>query len=260
LGLALVQRPNLARHVVVPVWYATDRKAIGSTAPGDWYSGDRSTLTFGRVTVSIPDSHEKGKLEKPRLFRLEFRDDPEKHVVLLTLAERDVAAWKAEVMQGLSLRSGHPPLHHGSTWTSSARRGAAWLPTTKFPGLCVCGWPSGSASLKHTVDEDVRMDSRSAKVLTLLMGEVSADAFPPWRSMGSAFWPANAADRLNALARSAAIRALSSSRPTSTDVRTFAKVPRAGRCPLASDVTKRLSARKRCTSTPAREMPPMASW
>src|SRR5262245_4455508 len=101
-GIPLAVRPAAGRFITVPVWYATDRKRSGSPAPKDWYGGECGALAYGRVEVSIPDSHTKGKLEKPNLFRLQFRQDPEKHIVLLTLAELDPSAWQSEIVQGLA--------------------------------------------------------------------------------------------------------------------------------------------------------------
>src|SRR5262245_22481832 len=96
----LAVRSTIGRFVKVPVWYATDRKNTGSSSPKEWYGGDRGTLTYGRVEVSIPDSHEKGRLEKPSLFRLQFREDPSRHIVMLSLAELGLAEWQSELKQG----------------------------------------------------------------------------------------------------------------------------------------------------------------
>src|SRR5262245_55780966 len=76
-GTSLAKHSSVGRFVTVPVWYATDRKRTGSSAPKGFFGGDRGSLAYGRVEVSIPDIHDKGKLEKPRLLRLEFRENPE---------------------------------------------------------------------------------------------------------------------------------------------------------------------------------------
>ncbi len=47
------------------------------------YGPDRGKLEFGACEVSIPKSHEVGELESPSVLRLEFREDPSRHVVLL---------------------------------------------------------------------------------------------------------------------------------------------------------------------------------
>jgi esterase/lipase superfamily enzyme len=67
-------------HVVVRVFYATDRHESMST-----YGKERSLdgeIALGECEVSIPRDHRMGMLERPSILRLEFREDPEKHVVL----------------------------------------------------------------------------------------------------------------------------------------------------------------------------------
>jgi esterase/lipase superfamily enzyme len=180
-GTALATRPTVGRYVVVPVWYATDRMRTGSKAPGEWYSGDRGTLTYGRAEVTIPDSHEKGKLEKPRMFRLQFREDPEKHVVLLTLVERDASTWKSEVAQGLKACTTPDVLLfvHGYNvdFECAARRAAQFAYDLEFQGACVLySWPSEGATLKYTVDEDNALWTvdHFEEVLTTVMTELGA--------------------------------------------------------------------------------------
>ena len=46
------------------------------------YGGDRGELELGTCEVSIPKDHQVGVLESPTVLRLEFREDPERHVVL----------------------------------------------------------------------------------------------------------------------------------------------------------------------------------
>jgi len=158
-GTTLAVRSTVGRFVKVPVWYATDRKRTGSSSPKDWYGGDRGTLTYGRVEVSIPDLHEKGKLEKPSLFRLQFREDPSKHIVVLTLAELGPDAWQSEIKQGLATCSARDVLLfvHGYNvdFERAAQRAAQFVYDLEFQGACVLySWPSEGATLKYIVDED----------------------------------------------------------------------------------------------------------
>src|SRR5205085_5318968 len=70
---------------VVPIFYATDRQETPSDRLGVSYanagSPDRK-LKFGTCEVSIPDTHQKGAIEQPTFWTLEFHQDPDKHVVL----------------------------------------------------------------------------------------------------------------------------------------------------------------------------------
>src|SRR5262245_6998265 len=181
-GTALAKHSSVGRYVTVPVWYATDRKRAGSSAPTNFYSGDRGTLGFGRVEVSVPDTHEKGKLEKPNMWRLEFRENPEKHVILAAVTELEPAAWKAELAMGLKACSARDVLLfiHGYNvdFEVAALRAAQFAADLEFQGACVLySWPSEGATLKYTVDEDNAQWTvdHFEEVLTMLMTELGAE-------------------------------------------------------------------------------------
>lgn len=75
-------------YKVMTVFYGTDRNATGNKEPVSYYGGDRGErLELGACTVSIPQKkvHATGELETPSIWKLEFREDPGKHVVLLTV-------------------------------------------------------------------------------------------------------------------------------------------------------------------------------
>lgn len=67
------------------VFYATDRERSGSTTPNDFYAAGRGELAYGVAGVSIPRRHERGELEAPVWWKLEFSEDPARHVVLLSV-------------------------------------------------------------------------------------------------------------------------------------------------------------------------------
>ncbi len=72
-----------APYAVVKVFYATDRAKTGDSAPNSTYGPARGKLAFGIADVSIPRDHRMGHLETPAISQLEFRENPEQHVVLL---------------------------------------------------------------------------------------------------------------------------------------------------------------------------------
>jgi esterase/lipase superfamily enzyme len=155
----LATHASVGRYLIVPVWYATDREDTGQSNPDKRFSGNRGVLEFGRVEVSIPDKHKKGRLEKPRLFRLEFRQDPEKHVVLLSLVVIDAETWKSEVKAKLAGCSSRDILLfiHGYNvgFADAARRAAQFAHDLEFQGLVVLySWPSEGKTILYTVDED----------------------------------------------------------------------------------------------------------
>ena len=84
LNVAAKTRGMSSRFTVVRVFYATDRKQETGTQSVQ-YGGSRSdggTLAYGSCEVSVPETHSFAELERPSIWRFEFRDDPEKHVML----------------------------------------------------------------------------------------------------------------------------------------------------------------------------------
>ncbi|MBY6113583.1 alpha/beta hydrolase [Mameliella alba] len=74
----------------VDVYYATDRARTGSAHPADFYGGERGDrLDLGVATVTIPNIHVAGQVERPSIWRLEFRANPSKHILLKSVEPVD---------------------------------------------------------------------------------------------------------------------------------------------------------------------------
>jgi esterase/lipase superfamily enzyme len=134
------------RCVRVPVYYATDRARAGDT-----YSSARGSLDFGRVDVSVPDDRKMGELPKPRWWRLEFRPDPEKHVILLGVTPLSRDAWKQEAQSTEALIFVHG---YNVGFEDAALRAAQFAVDLNFKGSAMLySWPSEGKTLCYTVDE-----------------------------------------------------------------------------------------------------------
>ncbi len=73
-------------YVPIDVFYATDRARTGSRDPADFYSGNRADrLELGIVTVTIPDTHQAGQVERPSVWKLEFSPSPSRHILLKSI-------------------------------------------------------------------------------------------------------------------------------------------------------------------------------
>lgn len=72
-------------HAVVRVLFATDRR-VESRRPlaFDLEPAEGNQLSYGTGLVSVPRDHRMGDLEGPSIWRLEFRPDPDRHVVVLS--------------------------------------------------------------------------------------------------------------------------------------------------------------------------------
>lgn len=83
-GTREVEAPN---YTVVKIFYTTDRRETGEKVPSKFYGGQRNKedcLTFGTCDVSIPRDHKLAHIERPSWRNL-YREDPKKHVVLMSV-------------------------------------------------------------------------------------------------------------------------------------------------------------------------------
>lgn len=145
-------------HAVVEVFYATDRDRTGDSNPRKYYGGDRGELQYGLCRVSIPREHRMGALESPSIWRLEFRRNPDKHVVLLELEEHDRETFLSNLAARVR-RSGSKAallFVHGYnvTFEDAARRTAQLHYDLGFDGAPVFySWPSRGEFSAYPVDE-----------------------------------------------------------------------------------------------------------
>lgn len=156
--LERVRSASHASHIVVRIFYATDRNRTSEAKPAEMFGNDRGTLSFGYCNVSIPRGHRIGELESPSIWRLEFHEDPDKHVVLLNTVFRS----KDEFFEDLrarvrdSVKSSAFLFVHGYnvTFEDAAKRTAQISYDLSFDGAPIFySWPSQGITPAYTVDE-----------------------------------------------------------------------------------------------------------
>jgi esterase/lipase superfamily enzyme len=145
-------------HVRIKIWYGTTRAPSGESNSNDYYSGERaleSALHFGTCDVSIPWSHEYGQLERPKWWRLEFRENPAKHVVL-----REVNPLSDEDSFVKSVReqggdSAFVFIHgYNVSFAAAARQVGQLTYDLKFRGVpCLFSWPARGGFAAYPSDE-----------------------------------------------------------------------------------------------------------
>lgn len=148
-------------YAVVRVFYATDRQATGANAPGKFYGGDRQqdeTLHLGTLDVSIPRDHRMGEIERPSILHLEFRQNPEKHIVLLGVTEKSEADFYAELAAKVRSSANKDAFIfiHGfdNTFEQAAWRTAQLSYDLGFQGAPILySWPSKGKLASYTADE-----------------------------------------------------------------------------------------------------------
>jgi esterase/lipase superfamily enzyme len=145
-------------YAVVKVFYATDRKNTGKTDPAAVYGGDRGPLTFGVAAVSIPPGHQVGVVETPSIWRLEWCNDPDQFVVLLSVDEVDKNTFFEDVaarVKRSDRKSAFVFVHgYNVSFVDAARRTAQMTYDLGFGGAPVLySWPSQASYASYKVDE-----------------------------------------------------------------------------------------------------------
>lgn len=146
-----------APYAIVKVFYATDRAKTGDSQPNGKYGAARGKLAFGIADVSIPRDHRMGRLEAPAISQLEFRENPEQHVVLLSVAEQD----RSSFFRAIGARIAASPkksalvfIHgYNITFSEAARRTAQLSYDLAFDGAPLFySWPSQGNVPGYVID------------------------------------------------------------------------------------------------------------
>ncbi len=168
-------RPEPAEtFATIRVYYGTNRRPAGGTRPADRYGTDEGPLSYGFCDVSIPAHHRAGELESPRLWRLEVRENPQRHVVVLSVApvpqpqffsELQRTVWESlewrSSPEGTTVMGGEAFVFvHGfnNTFEDAVRRTAQIAHDLQFRGApIVYSWPSQGSATLRSYQEDGRL-------------------------------------------------------------------------------------------------------
>jgi esterase/lipase superfamily enzyme len=146
-------------YSVIPVFFATDRARAKNGLTEGWFGSQRGgSLSYGECDVSIPHDHRLGDLESPSWWRLEFSEDPEKHVVLLKATIRDKTSFYSSIAAAIQRSKGKSTfvfIHgYNVSFKEAARRTAQIAYDLGFDGAPVFySWPSQGSLAGYTVDE-----------------------------------------------------------------------------------------------------------
>ena len=122
------------------------------------YGNGRGEFVMGTCEVSIPGNHQVAELEAPSVFKLDFVENPTKHVMLLDIQEEDSEAFFSQlrnrVEQGAS-KDAFVFVHgFNVTFEDAARRTAQLAYDLKFQGAPIFySWPSQGGLFQYAVDE-----------------------------------------------------------------------------------------------------------
>ena len=146
--------------VRVPVLYATDRDHAAHAMSDPYYGSERAPMRYGMAHVSIPfhPSHQKGKIERPVWWKLEFKENPARHVVILNITEFDEQVFLEHIDTAVDPLSEPEALIfiHGYnvSFPDALRRTAQIAADLEFLGPSILfSWPSQGRTDKYWVDE-----------------------------------------------------------------------------------------------------------
>ncbi|KAB8041555.1 alpha/beta hydrolase [Janthinobacterium aquaticum] len=155
----------VSNYAVVRTYFATDRRREIGQPPAQRFSSARSgdvagpVISYGVCDISIPRDHRMGQLESPSLWRLELRENPARHVVLLTaeVQQRDqFFSSLAATIAASKRRSAFVFVPgYNVTFEDAARRTGQMAYDLGFDGAPVFySWPSQGELADYTVDEN----------------------------------------------------------------------------------------------------------
>ena len=161
---------SAAKSTSVRVFFATDRTKTGNASPKEYFGIGRSNrVRYGVTEVSIPRDHRLGQLESPSIWRLEFEENPEKHVVLQKIQEVGKNEYFSEI-KGRVAKSKESKAFvfvHGYnvTFEDAARRTAQMTYDLGFDGAPVFySWPSQGRKRFYLKDEaNIEWSERNIK-------------------------------------------------------------------------------------------------
>jgi esterase/lipase superfamily enzyme len=142
------------------IHFATDRKSHPDNTTGVGFGAERGDkLILGECEVSFPLDRRPGELPRPKIWKLEFKPDPKKHVMLhkvVTQAEQAFYDGIKAKLDQTEDRQAFVFIHgYNVSFESAALRTAQLALDLKFDGAPVLySWPSNGRVAAYAVDHN----------------------------------------------------------------------------------------------------------
>ncbi|NNF81276.1 MAG: alpha/beta hydrolase [Flavobacteriaceae bacterium] len=146
------------KYVKLPIYFATDRNKVNTDDWNEMFGNERSELKYGICQVSIPHDHKIGEIESPSIWRFEFTEDPEKHIMIhkVSMLEKDNFFGKLRRdIQATTHKRTFLFVHgYNTSFSDAAKRTAQISYDLLFDGKAVFySWPSQASTFKYAKDE-----------------------------------------------------------------------------------------------------------
>ena len=115
-------------------------------------------LEWGRCEVTLPPDHQPGQFETASLMRMEFSQDPQKHIVLqrtVRMPEEELLLDLQDVIVNSARHEAFVFIHgYNVSFAKAVRRTAQIWYDLEFDGAALCySWPSQGETASYTYDE-----------------------------------------------------------------------------------------------------------
>jgi len=170
-----------ASHQIVPVFFQTTRTPTNRSDPSERFSKVRDNKShYGVSYVSVPKKRDIGSVPRPSYFRLEFRADPSRHVIVLkemSIYRTEGEFWKAmQERLRTSVQKEALLYIHGfnQSFGDGVKTAATLSADLEIDGAVLSFiWPSQNNLLLYTrdLDEALAFDNRVA--LKGLLGDLA---------------------------------------------------------------------------------------
>ncbi len=142
----------------VPVFFATDRNTYLEKNKVR-FGVERGDIQYGTVVVNIPQNKIMGEVPRPNWWKLEFRENPDKHVMILDQEIMDKDFFFTSIRQTIAAADENDAFIfvHGYnvSFDEAAMRTAQIAHDVKFGGAPILySWPSRASVEGYFSDED----------------------------------------------------------------------------------------------------------
>jgi len=151
----------LTQQMLVRMQQVRRAAEFGDRTYGETRHEDRlrqPVLELGVCEVSIPPGHDVGRIESPAVWRLEFSEDPEEHVVLQRTVRLETDDFYRSLQQAVDRSKKQQALvfihgyHVG--FDDAVKRTAQIVLDLEFEGVGICySWPSKGGLADYSADE-----------------------------------------------------------------------------------------------------------
>lgn len=148
------------KFTVVPIFFATDRAESNESGKVTYLNvrAPAGKLSLGMCNVSIPERHQLAELERPSLWKLEFHENAENHIVVQQVIPQSAGTFFESLSQRVK-NSEHKDAFvfvHGfdTSFTDAAERTAQLAYDLGFQGAPILySWPSEARLFGYRDDE-----------------------------------------------------------------------------------------------------------